>query len=96
MRRDGDLLAVIDIRKRVVRNPVTLSPESVEMQLTDAANRTYAISGEIIAANWIRLWPNQSTWTCLTRWDHQGRTAYGDLQEVQWHDFIRGATQPRV
>jgi hypothetical protein len=29
------------------------------------------------------------TWVCLSRWECEGQVCYGDLQEVQWHDFIR-------
>jgi hypothetical protein len=30
-----------------------------------------------------------STWICLVRWECEGQVCYGDLQQVQWHDFIR-------
>lgn len=87
--RDGKLVPVVATRKRVTNDPSTLAPTSAEMLMTDANGRNYEIRGEIVAANRIPLWPNMETWVCLSRWECEGQVCYGDLQEVQWHDFIR-------
>jgi hypothetical protein len=57
--------------------------------MTDAEGDEYRIQGQVVAANRISAWPNMSTWICLTRWEFEGRVCYGDLQQVQWHDYVR-------
>ena len=40
------------------------------------------------AANW-RTWHNMDPIICLTEWECEGRTGYGDTQDVFFHDYIR-------
>ena len=87
--RDGTLVAVVDTRKRVEHDSGTLQPTTVEMVLTDATGRDYAIRGEVVAANRHALWPNVNAWLCLVRWECEGQVCHGDLQQVQWHDYTR-------
>jgi hypothetical protein len=87
--RDGTLIPVVATRKRVTRSPATLVPVSAEMVMTDANGRDYELSGDVVSANRIAVWPNMDTWVCLMRWECEGQVCYGDLQEVQWHDFIQ-------
>jgi hypothetical protein len=47
------------------------------------------LRGEVIAANRLAGWPNMDTWVCLARWECKGQVCYGDLQQVQWHDYVR-------
>ncbi len=86
---DGHLVPITQVRKRTRRNVTTLAPTSVDMLVSDPSGKDYRIRGEVIAANRISAWPNMSTWVCLTRWDYDGRTCFGDLQQVQWHDYVR-------
>jgi hypothetical protein len=87
--RDGTLTPIVATRKRVQNNYATLAPTGAEMVMTDATGRDYEVRGEVIAANRIPVWPNMDTWICLTRWECEGQVCYGDLQQVQWHDYIR-------
>lgn len=93
--RDGRLIPVAQVRKVTQRDPATLMPISSEASITDAEGSTYEIRGHIIAANRISAWPTMNTWVCLTRWECEGRVCYGDLQEVQWHDFTRQLLGPQ-
>ena len=70
-------------------SPQPLVPTTAEMLMTDASGRDYEIRGEVIAANRIAVWPNMDTWVCLARWECEGQVCYGDLQQVQWHDYVR-------
>ena len=64
-------------------------PTAAEMVMTDASGRDYELRGEVVAANRIPVWPNMDTWICLARWECEGHIRYGDLQQVQWHDYVR-------
>lgn len=87
--RDGTLIPIVGARKKVQHDHATLQPTTAEMVLTDAAGRDYAIRGEVVAANRHALWPNVNAWLCLIRWEWDGQVCYGDLQQVQWHDYVR-------
>jgi hypothetical protein len=87
--RAGRLIPVVQVRKLTRRDDTTLRPTSVDLVMTDAEGGEYRIQGEVVAANRISAWPNMSTWICLTRWEFEGRMCYGDLQQVQWHDYVR-------
>lgn len=87
--RDGTLVPVVTTRKRMHHDYRTMMPTMVEMVLTDATGRDYDIRGEVTAANRYGLWPNVDAWLCLVRWECGGQVCHGDLQEVQWHDYVR-------
>jgi hypothetical protein len=90
--QDGAMVPVIAARKRTTRNPRTLFPETVELDMVDAKGRSYALKGTItIAADW-KTWHNFNSIICLVRWEYDGHIFYGDFQECQWTDFIRLAT----
>jgi hypothetical protein len=87
--RDGRLVPIVATHKRVHNDYSTLVPTTAQMVMTDATGREYDIRGEIVSANRLGVWPNMDSWICLTRWECEGRVCYGDLQQVQWHDYIR-------
>ena len=87
--RDGGLVPVVSATKRTKRSFDRLIPESVEMTLTDAEGRTYEMNGTVIAAAPWQVWHNMDSFICLTRWEHEGRVGYGDLQEVVHYEYIR-------
>jgi hypothetical protein len=95
VRRDGELIPIVATRKRVQNDYTTLVPASVEMVMTDATGRDYEIRGEVVAANRIPMWLTMDTWICLARWECEGQVCYGDLQQVQWHDYIRQFLESR-
>jgi hypothetical protein len=76
-------------RKCVRNDYATLVPTTVEMVMTDASGRDYEMHGEVVSANRIPAWPTMDTWICSARWECEGQVCYGDLQQVQWHDYIR-------
>lgn len=89
VRRDGELIPIVSTRKRVTNDHSTLAPTTAQMVMTDATGREYEIRGEIVSANRFGFWPNMDTWICLARWECEGEVCYGDLQQVQWHDYVR-------
>ncbi|BBX00104.1 hypothetical protein BST36_23280 [Mycolicibacterium moriokaense] len=87
--RDGRLIPIVDSRKRVYEDPRTLAPTRAEMVLTDAEGRDYEIHGEVVATNRCAFWPSMDCWISLARWECEGKVCYGDLQHIQWHDYVR-------
>jgi len=87
--KDGEVSEVVSCRKRTTRDPVTLIPQRIEMELTDAKQRVYRIKGEILAASCMATWPNERSVICQTRWECDGQIAHGDSQEVHFYDFMR-------
>jgi hypothetical protein len=87
--RDGELIPVVATRKRVHTDYSALAPTTVQMVMTDATSRDYEMRGEVVAANRLAAWPAMDTWVCLARWECEGQVCHGDLQQVQWHDYVR-------
>lgn len=89
--QNGEMIPVLSAKKRTTRDPRTLIPQTVEMEMVDAQGKTYAIKGTIVAAaNW-RTWHNFDSWICQARWEYDGKVFYGDFQECHWADFVHAA-----
>ena len=87
--RDKALFRIIDVKKTTERSVETLRPLNHRIQATDEAGQVYELSGQTIAScNW-NGWPNMLWQQCLTQWTCNGMPGVGEVQEVQWHDFIR-------
>jgi hypothetical protein len=89
IRRDGEYRPVVSASKRTFRNEDTLFPEAVELTVADAAGFSMELRGTVTAASDWRAWNNMNSVICLVRWELGGRVGYGDLQEVQFQDYIR-------
>lgn len=87
--RDGTLIPIVASRNRVDVDYTTLVPTTAEMVMTDATGRDYELRGEVVSANRLAAWLNVDTWVCLARWECDGQVCYGELQQMQWHDYIR-------
>lgn len=87
--RDGQLIPIVSTVKRSGHNFSTLAPTTLEMDMTDANGKVYHLRGEVVVANRFGFWPTMDTWICLARWECEGLICHGDLQQVQWHDYIR-------
>ncbi|BBZ15423.1 DUF7064 domain-containing protein [Mycobacterium branderi] len=87
--RNGTLVPIVATRNRVQRDYATLAPVTADIVMTDATGHDYALHGEVVAANRLPAWLNVDTWICLARWEYHGQICYGELQQMQWHDYIR-------
>jgi len=63
--------------------------------LTDATGRHHGLHGEVISANHLPAWLNVDTWIRLARWEYDGQVCHGDLQQMQWHDYVHQFLRPR-
>ena len=91
--RDGELTAITSAKKLVHYDLDTLIPKSIEMTVIDAKNRTFEMQGTIISAAPFNIWMNVNAPICLTRWECEGLTGYGDTQDVQWNDFVHACAK---
>ncbi len=87
--RDGALRRIVEVAKRTERSADILLPTRHQIRAVDEDGKAYDIHGETVGScNW-NGWPNMLWHQCLTRWTCNGETAWGEVQEVQWHDFVR-------
>jgi len=85
----GNLARIKAAQKKTRRTQDTLVPLSHAIDFTDPSGKNYHLKGDTIATcNW-NIWPNVLCHLCLTHWDLDGQSGWGESQEVQWHEFIR-------
>ena len=80
---------IIEARKITRYDRTHLCPQVVEMEVKDDAGRTFQLTGEVVAGAPLNTWPKIRVPTCLAKWSCNGRTGWGDIQEAQWHDFLK-------
>lgn len=85
---DGKPAVVDGARSRTTYNPVTLMPETIDIDVY-VEGRTYEIRGKVTAGAPISPWMNNRAPICLVRWECNGRIGWGDLQQVQGNDWLR-------
>ena len=84
---DGKPVVVENARSVTTYDPVTLMPQSIEIEV-QVNGRTYDIRGMIKAGAPASPWMNNRAPICLARWECEGRVGWGDLQQVQGNDFL--------
>jgi len=86
--RDGELLDVVKASIRTRWDRATLYPVAQTVDFTDSGGRDLRLVGEVVAAcNW-HVYSNVRVGMCLTRWECDGRTGWGETQPVTWTDFV--------
>lgn len=88
LHRNGETILLTDCVKKTVRNPETLYPESIEMELTDVEGNVHAIQGSIEAACRLSAWKNMMVPLCLVRWEYDGMVGHGEAQDIQSASLI--------
>lgn len=63
------------------------APVTHEYQFDDDAGDTYHVSGTLIAQTEWGGWSNATCHLGLVEWDWNGRTGYGESQEVSWNEY---------
>jgi hypothetical protein len=91
--RDGELTQIASAKKIVRYDRDTLIPKTVEMTVVDANKRSFEIHGTILSSAPFNFWMNVNAPICLTRWECNGLTGYGDTQDVQWNDFVQACAK---
>ena len=94
--RNGKLGRIVGVRKRVVREPISLIPNEIEFDAVDEFDRPLHVRGTLVASCPWQAWGNFNASISLMRWECEGQVAYGDCQEPLWNDycnFVADATR---
>lgn len=88
LQRDGVVRPIVACRKEMERDPVGMVPSTLHLVLTDSDGRTVEASARIIAGTSHQLWGNARVHPMLAQWSCGAATGYGDVQDLQWTDFL--------
>jgi hypothetical protein len=86
--RDGELFAVEEVSVQTAWDAATGHVTGQSIELTDSGGRELEVRGTVTAACPWHTYPNMRAEICLTRWECEGRTGWGDLQAIAWNDFL--------
>lgn len=84
----GELRGLERASVRTHWDPTTCYPLRHDVALTDSAGREYEFTGTVVAENNWSAWSNAFFGIGLARWEHEGRTGWGDSQIGAWTDFV--------
>lgn len=87
--RDGKTFPVTAMRQHTEYEADGLSPRTIELHLTDSGGEALELWGFVTARMPWQAWQQISAWMCQVRWETNRGTAWGELQEMQYSDFIR-------
>lgn len=66
----------------------TLMPKTVEIRIIDENDGAHDFKGTVLAGAPLHLWQNVRVPICLARWEYGGKVGWGDIQDVQYPDFV--------
>jgi hypothetical protein len=84
---EGKQAALVGCRKLTHYDKLFI-PTGVELELTDEHGRIFSMSGSTVSAFVFNAWPNSRWPICGTRWNKNGVSGWGDVQDGQWSDFL--------
>jgi hypothetical protein len=88
--RDGVWAKLTEgVREVTERDPATGCPTRVRLTAVDAEGRSLHAEGEALNRLGFSINPNLWTWNCLTRWQFDGVTAYGEDHDNWSHPAQR-------
>jgi hypothetical protein len=97
LHKDGLTASIRTARKLTLREGDGVTPRGFELGIEDEAGRRLDLEGTIIARAPWATWANVVVHYSLTRWQIDGRTAWGDCQDIQYnryvHEFMRHDAQ---
>jgi hypothetical protein len=88
MRVGGEQVVVKSAKTLVSYTPDTLFPDSVLIDAIDLGDRKFTIKGTVTAGAPINFWLNARTAACQIKWEHEGRSGWGEMIYVQGNDFL--------
>lgn len=86
---DGELHQLVAVSQRTEREFELLHPTGMEATMIDLTGRTYDLRAESCASGSWQTWMNFSATYCLARFECNGYSSFGDIQEVQSADYMR-------
>ncbi|MBT8342440.1 MAG: hypothetical protein KJP07_20745 [Desulfatitalea sp.] len=85
--RGGHISRIVNARKKVVRRNDTFAPDSIKLFVTEDHGRESVLEGKLVASCPWGVWSNIHSNISLIHWTYEGKTGYGDCQDVIWNDF---------
>jgi hypothetical protein len=85
---DGDIVPITDCRKLTHYNPINLYPRAIDLELTLLNGKKLEIQGKTTAACPFNPWINVYAPICQMEWTSNNQTGHGEVQDVQWNDFV--------
>ena len=82
-------------RKRTLREADGVTPKGFELEIEDQHGQVLALKGTITARAPWATWQNIVVYYSLTRWDLNGRVAWGDCQDIHYNRFVHEFTRGR-
>lgn len=92
---DKGKLVGVDSADMIVERPDHLNPVSARIDIQGDNGRRYQIDGRVTALNPAMGWPNIVTRYALTEWRCEGKTGWGDIQDVMFHSHFKRAMAAR-
>ncbi len=94
IRRNGRTAPVCAARKLTHREADGVTPRAFDLEIIDDRGEALKLHGEITARVPWATWQNVVVHYSLTRWEIDGRVAWGDCQDIHYnrfvHEFSRG------
>jgi len=94
LRRNGRTSSIRAARKLTHREADGVTPKSFDLEIVDEHGESLRMHVDITARAPWATWQNVVVHYSLTRWEIDGRVAWGDCQDIQYnrfvHDFSRG------
>lgn len=85
---DGEQRRIVKSSKLTIREGPIHRPVRHDYQFEDDRGDTYHITGVVVAQIPWGGWSNITCHCGLTRWDWNGRTGWGETQEVVWNEYL--------
>lgn len=93
---NGEQRRVVKSSKLTTRRGDRNSPVTHDYSFEDDRGDAYHITGELIAQTEWGGWSNTTCHLGLVKWDWNGRTGFGESQEVHWNDYVWRMGQSRT
>jgi hypothetical protein len=93
--KGGEIAQVIEATKRVVRDPESLIPLELTLDLADSLGREFHMTGELIANCPWQTWPNVNMSMSLMKWRWEDQETHGDCQEAIFGDYYNFRARTR-
>jgi hypothetical protein len=94
LRRNGRTSSISAARKLTHREADGVTPKSFDLEVVDEHGESLRMHGDITARAPWATWQNVVVHYGLTRWEIDGRVAWGDCQDIHYnrfvHEFSRG------
>ena len=74
--------------KLTIYDRASCMPVRLDIEIVDENDRKHHFKGTLVAATPIHLWQNVRVPIGLARWEYEGRVGWGDVQDVQYSDYL--------